>query len=140
MRAEGYISHSLEPINTPLFIIVGIALNADCSLARKISMTPVPLMLGWKTLHTTRLKNRDVKKNAQQQRALRIIINVASTLKEEFDPFCCIEASDVSFVHERTSEQFSSIIDKGSCVRTKESFIGSSCGTKRRVDIRLHVG
>lgn len=100
MHAEGYISHSLEPINTPLFIIVSIDLNADCSLARKISMTPVPLMLGWKTLHTTRLMNRDVKKNAQEQRALRIIINVASTLKEKFDPFCCIEASDVSFVHE----------------------------------------
>lgn len=72
------------------------ALHANCSLARKISMTPVPLMLGWKNLHIPRLMNGDVKKNAQRQRALRIIINFASTLKQEFDLFCCIEASDVS--------------------------------------------
>lgn len=80
MHAEGYISHSLKSINISLFIIV--LLNAERSLVRGISVTPVPLMPGWKMLHSSRLTNGDIKKNAQLQRALRVIINFAFTLKQ----------------------------------------------------------
>lgn len=82
MHAEGYTSHSLKSINSPLFIIV--LLNADRSLARGISVTPVPLMPGWKMLHSSRLTNGDVQQNAQPQRALRVIITFAFTLNSEF--------------------------------------------------------
>lgn len=88
MHAEGYISHSLKSINSSLFIIV--LLNGECSLARGISVTPVPLMLGWKMLHSSRLTNGGVEKNARPQQALWVIINFAFTLKQG------IQVSDVS--------------------------------------------
>lgn len=49
MQAEGYSGHPFQPINIPLFRIV--LLNAHCSLAREISMTPLSIMLQWEMLN-----------------------------------------------------------------------------------------
>lgn len=49
MQAEGYSGHPFQPINIPLFRIV--LLNAHCSLARKISMAPLSIMLQWEMLN-----------------------------------------------------------------------------------------
>lgn len=49
MQAEGYSGHPFQPINIPLFRIV--LLNAHCSLARKISLTPLSIMLQWEVLN-----------------------------------------------------------------------------------------
>lgn len=49
MQAEGYSGHPFQPINIPLFRIV--LLNAHCSLAREISLTPLSIMLQWEVLN-----------------------------------------------------------------------------------------